>query len=57
MRLKRGEWNDDKTKQFWAYHPSGREMWVTPKRLQETKETFTIKQIIKTMSIATVRTG
>jgi hypothetical protein len=44
MRLKRGEWNHDKTRQFWAYHPSGREMWVTPKRLQETKEPIKLGQ-------------
>jgi len=36
-KLKRGDWNADNTKRFWAMHPSGREMWVAPERMEETK--------------------
>ena len=49
MKLKRGTWNEDKTKRFWAYHPKGIEMWVTPERLEETKNLIKLGQFkIKT---------
>ena len=44
-KLRRGEWNNDKTKRFWAYHPSGKEMWVTPQRMENTKEPIKLGQL------------
>ena len=43
-KLKRGAWNNDNTKRFWAMHPSGREMWVTPERMEATKESIKLGQ-------------
>jgi hypothetical protein len=42
-KLKRGDWNKAKTKQFWAMHPSGREMWVTPERMEKAVLTMKMK--------------
>jgi len=44
VKLKRGQWNKDQTKQFWAYHPTGKEMWVTPARLEDTREPIKLGQ-------------
>jgi hypothetical protein len=44
IKLKRGAWNGSHTKRFWGYHPSGREMWVTPDRLEASKEPIKLGQ-------------
>jgi len=33
--LRHGQFNEDQTKRFWQYHPSGKEGWVTPERFEE----------------------
>lgn len=32
--LRQGDWNKNKSKQFWAYL-KGKEMWVTPERFKD----------------------
>ena len=33
--LRHGQFSPDKTKRFWAYHETGKEMWVTTSRFNK----------------------